>query len=311
RIGWYWNGVRAGRGILKHGSYEAIVSIGPPHTAHLVGRSLARLFHLPHVPVFIDPWVDIVYYRGFRRNALALGLDRRYERSVLENAASAVFVTESMREDYERKYPWLGPKSKVLYWGFSEEEFAGIKPARSKGEELVVHAGNLFDYQNPVSLWPAIAREVRRRKTIRLVFIGTVGPVIRRAVADAGLESRTTYLGFLPYREMLAYLAAARCLLVCATEPRHVPGKLFEYLRIGKPILAFGNDNDEVRRILEGARAGMMFRYDEDPAQFFRQSPGMRTRQAVVDNFSRHTLARQLAHHLEDTIRPSQSPRSR
>ena len=45
----------------------------------------------------------------------------------------------------------------------------------------------------------------------------------------------------------------------CASEKRHVPGKLFEYLRSGKPILAFGDVNQEVQRILKETQAGMIF----------------------------------------------------
>lgn len=45
-------------------------------------------------------------------------------------------------------------------------------------------------------------------------------------------------------------------------------GKLFEVLRTGNPIIAFGDSNEEVRKIIEDANAGMMFRYDESGAEF-------------------------------------------
>ncbi len=62
----------------------------------------------------------------------------------------------------------------------------------------------------------------------------------------------------------------ASYLLVSATEPRHVPGKLFEYLRAGKPIIAFGDGNEEVKKILTEANAGMMFSYNESGEEFFK-----------------------------------------
>ena len=62
----------------------------------------------------------------------------------------------------------------------------------------------------------------------------------------------------------------ADMLLVCSSEPRHVPGKLFEAMRTGNPIIAFGDNNEEVKHILKEANAGMMFRYDENVEEFFR-----------------------------------------
>jgi hypothetical protein len=67
---------------------------------------------------------------------------------------------------------------------------------------------------------------------------------------------------------MLKEILKASYLLVCVTEPRHVPGKLFEYLRAGKPIIAFGDGNEEVKKIITDANAGMIFGY-EDTAEIF------------------------------------------
>ena len=105
RIGWYWNAIRKGKQILRSENIQAIVSIGPPHTTLLVGKKLSELFKIPHIPVLIDPWVDIAYYRDFKRSAPTLALDRLFERSVLMQSSDVVFVTESMKDDYIRQYP--------------------------------------------------------------------------------------------------------------------------------------------------------------------------------------------------------------
>ncbi len=42
RIGWYWSGVRKGKKILEHNDFSAIVTIGPPHSTHLIGRKLSK-----------------------------------------------------------------------------------------------------------------------------------------------------------------------------------------------------------------------------------------------------------------------------
>lgn len=291
RMGWYFGTILSAKRKLKVGRLDAVISVGPPHTTHLIGKTLSKRFAAPFIPVLIDPWVDIVYYRGFDRNKLVLAVDNFLERSVLRSAAEVVFVTKSMRDHYERKYPRISGKTNVLYWGYNEEDFSTIKVSDETNEVVLVHAGNMFGYQNPVSLWRSIKREVEHGKNIRIRFIGTVAPEVKNTVEQLGLADRTEYLGFLPYRHMLQELAKATYLLVCVTEKRHVPGKLFEYLRIGKPIIAFGDDNEEVKQILAELNAGMLFRYDEDVRVFFEGALSFKTSLTKVQAFERRAIA--------------------
>jgi len=295
RIGWYWNAVRKGKQILRSENIQAIVSIGPPHTTLLVGKKLSKQFNIPHIPVLIDPWVDITYYRDFKRSVLTLALDRHLERSVLEEASHIVFVTESMREDYARRYPAIRNKSHVLYWGYNEESFYDYTPKSVPATEILLHAGNIFDYQNPKALWATLQKEIHNGRNLKIVFIGTVSPGIRQSITEAGLSDRTEFKGFLPYHEMIEALGVASYVMVCATEKRHVPGKLFEYLRSGKPILAFGDDNEEVQRILDEAKAGMIFPYTSSGQEFFDRVHDFQTNMSVVRRFNRKEIAGMLA----------------
>jgi hypothetical protein len=94
---------------------------------------------------------------------------------------------------------------------------------------------------------------------------------------------------------MIEELGAASYLLVCATEKRHVPGKLFEYLRSGKPILAFGDGNEEVQKILSETRAGMIFPLASNGKEFFKQLRRFRTDLNNVQRFDRKIISGKLA----------------
>ena len=293
RVGWYFPAVKSGSNILSKENVEAIVSVGPPHTTHLIAKKLAAKFSLPHIPVFIDPWTDIAYYKDFTRNLITKRIDNHLEKSVLENSKAIVFVTKTMCEDYEKKYPSIKNKTSVLYWGYSEEDFSLLTSPKSmeSKEEVLLHSGNIFDYQNPKKYWSTLKNEIDTGRKLKIKFIGTVSPEIKQSIKDTDLTGCTEYKGFLPYREMLQEMLNANYLLVCATEPRHVPGKLFEYLRAGKPIIAFGNDNKEVKEILSNANAGMMFSYDEDGKEFFNIYSQFKTDKEFIKQFERKNIA--------------------
>ena len=298
RVGWYFPAVKEGMKLLKTEKLDAIVSIGPPHTTHLVGKKLSSQFNLPHIPVFIDPWVDISYYKNFNRNRLTLSIDNHLEKSVLQNASAIVFVTETMKDDYVRKYPFIKEKSNVLYWGYSEEDFNLSTDSllmKNSEEEVILHAGNIFDHQNPKHFWQTLRKEIDKSRKLKMVFLGTVSPDIRQSINNSRLDSYTEYRGFLPYKEMLKEVMKANYLLVCTTEPRHVPGKLFEYLRAGKSIIAFGDGNEEVKKILTEANAGMIFGYEDTGEEFFKGYSRLKTNEKFVKTFEREMIIESLS----------------
>ncbi len=303
RIGWYFSAVKSGKKFLKNNKQDFIVSIGPPHSTHLIAKKLSKKFNIPHIPVFIDPWTNIIYYKNLKRSKLTLKIDNHLEKKVLLNAWKIIFITETMKTDYVKKYPQIENKSQVLYWGYNEENFKSRSPSLIPSEkndltknnnlEIIVHAGNIFDYQNPKNFWKYIKSEIDKGRKINLKFIGTVSPEIRNSIKQYGLNNHVSYLGFLPYEKMIDELLKASYLLVCATEPRHVPGKLFEYLKTGKPIIGFGDDNEEVRRILKETNAGMIFKYSEDAHEFFELINTFNTNLSQVKIYDRKNIAKQ------------------
>ncbi len=312
RIGWYCSAVRGGKRLINSLKNEtghpkpvqAIISIGTPHSTHLIGKKLAQIFDIPHLPFFSDPWTSISYYRHFKRNFLAERLDNYFEKSVLKNARKVIFVTQNTRDEYIRKYNFLKDRTDVLYWGYNEADFARLDESSKNTVEpqILLHAGNLFDYQNPVNFWQTIRKRIDFGRTMTLRFTGTVGSEIRKSIKENGLSDYCEYLGFLPYSQLLKELSAADYLLVCPYDSRHIPGKLFEYLRIGKPIIAFCDNNTEINNILKETRAGMLFPYNSSGSEFFKRLNELKTDIAKVKRFDRYNISKELSIILDNVL---------
>lgn len=159
----------------------------------------------------------------------------------------------------------------------------------------MLHAGNIFDFQNPEKLWGHLKNRIKSGEEISLWFTGTVSPGVKRSISEAGLDDHTRYLGFLSYDEMIKTLAKADILLVCAMEKRHFPGKLFEYLRTGIPILAYGDDNSEVEGVISSTNSGMMFPFSSDGSIFFDKLDTFKTNPEVIKQFDRKVIAKKLS----------------
>lgn len=306
RVGWVPYAIKACEELLHKEKFDAIITNGPPHSAHLVGFRISRKYKIPHISVLIDPWTDIAYYRGFKRSALTLAIDNYLEKKVLINGALNILVTKNLLKDLSDKYPAIAAHSKVLYWGYEEESFRDVTIDLSQnddGKKVFVHAGNIFDYQNPLPLWKSIKKRIDLGDKIEIKFMGTVGPGVKRSIEENGLSEITTYLGFLPYFEMLNLLSGADFLLVCPTEKRHVPGKLFEYLRTGKMIVAYGEPNDEVQEIIRTSNAGMYFTPQDNFDVLFEEFKKHKTDINYVKTFDRKSIAAEFSVLLKGLLR--------
>ena len=72
-------------------------------------------------------------------------------------------------------------------------------------------------------------------------------------------------------------------------------------LRAGKPIIAFGDGNDEVKKILADANAGMMFGYNESGEEFFKNYSSFKTIEDFVKRFERKKISEELSSLMDKT----------
>jgi glycosyltransferase involved in cell wall biosynthesis len=300
RVGWNFTAIKSAKKFIRDNRIDAVVSIGPPHSSHLIGLKLSKKFLIPHIPVLIDPWVDIVYYKNLKRSFLTKIIDNHFEKTVLQNAKQIVFVNRSTEEDYISKYNFVKGKSNVLYWGYDEDDFKSLPlntlPKEGnfeKNEKIIVHAGNLFAYQNPKNFWKQIKLENANGNKYKIKLIGSVDKEILGFLKGIGLMNQVELTGFLPYPEMIKQILGADLLLVCASEPRHVPGKLFEAMRTSNPIVAFGSNNEEVKKIIKDAKAGMMFGYDESAEEILNIDYKTKPDQVLIKQYDRAEISKQ------------------
>ena len=261
RVGWVPYAIRAARAAIAAQRPDIIVTTGPPHSTHLIGRSLHRSYGIPWVADFRDPWSDIDYLGSLPMSGRASRLNRGLEQSVLDEAQCVVTVSPAVQRVFAGR---TSTPCVNLYNGYDESDFRQ-EPMPASGRFVITHVGNMNADRNPRALWEALA--ALRIPGVEVRLVGNVDASIRRDVEQLGLAQQVTYLPYVPHREAVRHMLGAHVLLLpinrVSTANDIIPGKVFEYLAARKPILTLGPTEGETAQIVREAGAGRIFDYDD------------------------------------------------
>ncbi|MGA3009632.1 MAG: hypothetical protein ABSD72_05165 [Terracidiphilus sp.] len=263
RIRWSISVFRAGRSFLKKRKDRKIIilSTAPPVAADLAALCLAAYSGQCWIADFRDPITDT-----FGSHALFQGiLSRRFARLVLDRADLALANTDLMLQSWSNKYSGLDGKAHVLWNGFDPEDLVDNYALPQRERKILSHIGELYGGRDIQPLLQAAAQLFESgklsRENITIRQIGASqrsalpGPeFLRVALAEGWLEIKKK----VPAKQArLMALDSDGLFLIQPQTDIQVPAKLFEYLRVGRPILAYVMRNSPSERILR--KAGVPF----------------------------------------------------
>lgn len=269
RVGWIPFAYIKGISILKRYKIELIYSISPTFSSTVIGALLQKKFRCPWIVYFLDPWVDNPYYN---LSSFKKFVSLKLENYVIETADRVILCTDKYANYMRNKYKQY--ENKILYIpiGFDYEDFM-IESCSQYGTNnkqfTITYTGTFYGHRNPIPFFKALEFILNRypnlRQHVKVIIAGAskeedLGSLIEKF----NLEDIIKIRGFIPWRESINLLFHSDLLLLIVGEKDEifVPGKLYEYLGVRKPILGIGPDG-EAREIVEKSKLGKFFRSDE------------------------------------------------
>lgn len=323
---WWPSAVLQGLRIIRRHRVRAIWSTYPIMTAHCIARTLSRASGLPWIADFRDPVKSSVE----AGNAFSVASQQRWEPRVLRSAARVTFTTSGALRAYAERYPEAAGAGRlaVIANGYDETAFADLPKATPPltGRPLVmVHSGLLYpDGRNPEPFLAALAR----LKTAGSIAADNLKIVLRasgnesvyvREIQRLGLDGMVVLAPPVSNREALFEQATADALLLFQGRrfDRQVPAKLYEYLRIGRPIFALVGDQGDTAAILRDVGGAEMVPEDDvaliearlrEFITALRADQALRARPGAVERFSRREGTALLAGLLDQAITERAEP---
>jgi len=248
-----------GERLIREAGIDVIFTTSYPYSVHLLGYRLKRRTGALWIADFRDPWTQNIHRSGI---AWRERLEERLERRVMAGADAITTVTPSFAAGFRAKYGDVIKRLEVIYNGFDPADYAGITPFPHDGRFTAAYTGLLYPKRSPRVLLEAVGELIAegkvRRGEIVLRFAGRFATdtllETRACVERLGLGGAVEIMGELAHREALGVLKGADALLLVGdTAPEagaYIPGKLFEYMPVGRPILALVVPG-EAQRIVE------------------------------------------------------------
>jgi len=266
RIGWYSAAVKAGLEAIEREKIDAIYSSSPPYTCALIARGLKRKSGLPWIAGFRDPWTGFITTPD--RWAIPAAIDRKLERAVFHEADLVEVAWLGIMKDALRKYPDL-PAAKFHHLpnGFDSNDFPPVdRSARTDERFTVTYTGSMYGRRNPDAFLKAVERLVSRgevdRSRIRLRFIGRFGEEVMAMFSGSPLGDAIEVVGYMPHRESIIQLLLSDALLLvvdeCDESEEVVPGKVYEYIGSGRPLIAVAPERGAIADLIAETRAGFV-----------------------------------------------------
>ena len=316
RMFWIRPSVRFLKNYLKDHPVDAIVSTGPPHSMHLIAERVHRLTGLPWIADFRDPWTNIDFYKDLHLTPIADARHKSLEQKVLRNASKIVTVTWRSRDEFKA----LSHRDDIIVIpnGFDDADFHRSDAGLDK-EFSIVHIGSMNKDRNPKALWMALKELLQETPELqfhlRIKLIGPVDFSVRESIEHNKLEGYTTFIEFVPHTDAVIMQQKAQVLLLMINDSPNartiIPGKLYEYLGSGRPVLAVGPGDSDSAKVIQLTSGGVVHEYQDVEGlkarilEYFAlyKTGQLRGSAESIQQFTRRSLAGEFAKTLDAVLK--------
>ncbi len=251
---------------IKENSVDIIISNGPPHSNTRIACLLKKKF--PDIywhADFQDPWTQVDYFSQLKLTFWGERIHTRMEQEVFQFADSISIVSPSWKKDLES----IGANNvKVLEWGYDLDDFKDLERVPDQKFSLA-HIGIMGFDRNPKNLFRAIKELINENKefsdSFQLKIVGELDFEVKQEIEKMGLAKWVHNLGHMDRKRALQETMNSQILLLLLNQQPNaqgrIPGKLFEYLAVERPILVLGPEKSDSGDIVESSLSGKNISY--------------------------------------------------
>jgi glycosyltransferase involved in cell wall biosynthesis len=239
--------------IVKKSNVKMLISSGPPFTNHLLAYLISKLSDSKYVLDYRDLWNGNPVYTN--SNVLSRTVSFALEKRIARGADKIVVTTEEARKRFldtfgvkdayvvENGYEFTVPGNGIKYPFLSR-----------KGPLKLFYSGSLSQKRTPAFFLQAV-KDLKARCNLEVHFLGFTDERHKLLVNELGLRDRVFFRSNVSPDLSVRTLAEEADILLLFQRSSEggqwaIPGKLYEYLTLHKPILCMDDPGGAVTSFL-------------------------------------------------------------
>ena len=233
-----------------------LLSTSPPLAVHRAALTIKRAF--PGVRWIAD-FRDPILSSFGSKTLWGPRFSQFLERKIFATADLVIANTEPAAARWRERFPEYQSKIYALWNGFDPEDPIAAFPLPDRPYRVLAHFGSMYAGRQPGRLAASVERLIESKRldnsTIRIRLVGSPRSEAGESLAGLDKVGCVDFLNRVPRPEAQKLMATSDYLLLLDLEGHtgglHIPAKIFEYLRIGRPILAYTCRDSAVERVLD------------------------------------------------------------
>ncbi len=256
RIGWNYFAFKKAKKIIEDNNINCVITTGPPHSSHLIGKKIYKKFKLKWIVDLRDPWAEIFYLKNKFQFKYVKKLNLKFEADVL-NSADAILTTVGNRYQTILKDKLLNSKKIYkIYNGYDKTAYDKIEEIKPDSYNIVF-TGILSKNHNYQLFFEALSLLKNKYQDLNLIFT-FAGKIDKEVKSLFSEKIHFIDNGYVTHEKAIKIIKSSHLLInfnyLNTEDTDMVSGKLIEYLASGSPIINFSNLAKESNLILQSSK---------------------------------------------------------
>lgn len=265
RVGWVKPSISYLQDYIKTHDIKTVITTGPPHSMHLIGEGLKNILPITWIADFRDPWTTIGYHKQLKLTKASQAKHKALEQRVLNQADSVIVTSKVTQQEFQNI---TSTPITVITNGYDLEQ---VDKVALDAKFTLSHIGSLLSKRNPEVLW-RVLQDLKMEhfdfaSDFSLQLIGSVSETVLQTITKYGLQDNVVHTAYVPHKDAVTFQRKSQILLQIEIDSKDtqciIPGKLFEYMVSGRPIIALGPEGSDVETILKETNTGDYFLYSD------------------------------------------------
>lgn len=300
---------------------DAIYSTSGPYTDHMIGYGLKKNYKKPWIADFRDEWTNNPYIE-YSDYDLFFKMMRGMERSIVNTCDRLLTVSSISRENYMNIFNADSDKVRSITNGYDEEDFKNIEVSKEKNHKFTVAHNGLFYLEiTPETFLEAINNLIKDKKIekekVKVIFSYTENQEKwQQYINDNAMGDMIEFKAYMGHEESIQSAINSDMLLLVlghGEKKKSVyTGKVFEYLRMRRTILALVPKGSLVDNLMEETKSGKAIEFYDVKAienyilERYTQWEVEKNNELInnenIEKYERRNLTQKLAQILDELI---------